>query len=259
MIWTTRPRSEFGSLRAIKTGQGPLVLLIHGVGLRAEAWAAQIDALSLQYHTVAVDMPGHGQSPSLQGRPGLSDYTDAIADGLDTPALVIGHSMGAMIALDLAIRHTHLVRGVAALNAIYQRDQAASDAVKARANSLDGVTVADPSGPLDRWFGDTPSPERTACRVWLKDVDPAAYRMAYTVFAHENGPDPAALAAMSCPALFLTGRDEPNSTPAMSEAMAEIAPKGRAQIVETAAHMMPMTHADEVNAALLRFAQEVRL
>ena len=97
------------------------------------------------------------------------------------------------------------------------------------------------------------SPASQACRIWLSSVDPTGYKAAYSVFATENGPDPQALADMTTPALFLTGAEEPNSTPAMSEALARTAPRGRAQIIAGAAHMMPMTHADEVNAALDRF------
>jgi (E)-2-((N-methylformamido)methylene)succinate hydrolase len=256
MIWTTRPRSEFGALRAIDAGEGPTVLLIHGVGLRAEAWNAQIDALVGRFRVVAIDMPGHGQSLLSEEIQSLSGYTDAIADGLDEPAFVIGHSMGAMIALDIAVRYPHLVGGVSALNAIFQRDQSALAAVQARAKILDRATVVDPSATLARWFGDTPSLEREACGAWLTGVDPVAYRKAYRIFAHENGPKPSALAKLGCPALFLTGRDEPNSTPEMTQAMADLAPHGSAQIIENASHMMPMTHAVDVNAALLTFFDE---
>ena len=256
MIWTTRPRSEFGALRAIDAGEGPTVLLIHGVGLRAEAWNAQMDALVGRFRVVALDMPGHGQSLLSEEIQSLSGYTDAIADGLDEPAFVIGHSMGAMIALDMAVHYPHLVGGVAALNAIFQRDQSALAAVQARAKILDGTSVVDPSATLTRWFGDTPSSEREACEGWLRGVDTAANRMAYRVFAHENGPNPSALEKLRCPALFLTGRDEPNSTPEMSRAMADITPHGHAQIIDDAAHMMPMTHAGQVNAAVLAFLAE---
>ncbi|MBO9466408.1 alpha/beta hydrolase [Tropicibacter sp. R15_0] len=257
MTWTTRPRSEFGALRAITAGQGPVVVLIHGVGLQADAWNAQIDALSDRFRIIAVDMPGHGQSPLGADDMVLQDFTDCVVAGFDGPALVVGHSMGAMIALDMAIRHPDLVQGVAALNAIFERDGAAARAVKARANSLDGAKVADPTGTLERWFGDAASAERNACDHWLRHADPKGYRSAYTVFAQENGPAAADLATLSCPALFMTGQDEPNSTPEMSEKMAALAPKGRAQIIEAAAHMMPMTHAAQVNTALAEFAQEV--
>lgn len=88
-------------------------------------------------------------------------------------------------------------------------------------------------------------------------MSPAGYKMAYDVFAGEAGASAQALSGLACPALFMTGCDEPNSTPDMSRAMAELVPQGRAQVIEHAAHMMPMTHADAVNEHLLGFAAEV--
>jgi pimeloyl-ACP methyl ester carboxylesterase len=76
------------------------------------------------------------------------------------------------------------------------------------------------------------------------------------VFANEDGPADTGLATLQCPALFITGADEPNSTPAMSAAMAKLTPNGRAVIVAGAAHMLPMTHAAEVNTALIDFFTE---
>ncbi|WIY24144.1 alpha/beta fold hydrolase [Parasedimentitalea psychrophila] len=256
MTWTTLPRSKQGDLSTIVSGDGPPLLLIHGVGLRGEAWCGQIDTLSTNYKITAVDMPGHGASVLPAGDMTLTRYADRIAATLSEPSVVIGHSMGAMIALDIAIRFPGLVRGVVALNAIYQRGTAARKAVRARAAGLDGLSHPDPSAALERWFGTATSPAREACRGWLSDVDPRGYAAAYQVFANEDGPAPDDLATLPCPALFMTGSKEPNSTPAMSHAMAALAPRGRTSIIEGAAHMMPMTHADQVNAGLMAFAQE---
>ncbi|MEL7091273.1 MAG: alpha/beta fold hydrolase [Pseudomonadota bacterium] len=256
MTWTTRPRSEFGPLRGIRAGAGPSVVLLHGVGLRAEAWAAAMDALGSEYHLTAFDLPGHGASPPLPKTAGLCDFTDAVAAAMDGPAVVVGHSMGAMIALDLAVRHSGLVQGVAALSAIFQRTCDAAQAVQARASALDGKTPVDPTITLQRWFGHATTAEAQACRGWLSTVDPAAYKQAYTIFAHADGPDAQALSDLHCPALFCTGADEPNSTPDMSRRMAQIAPRGRAEIVAGAAHMMPMTHAAQVTAILRRFLND---
>ncbi|NRB18885.1 MAG: alpha/beta fold hydrolase [Rhodobacteraceae bacterium] len=256
MPWTTLPRSKQGDLSTIVSGDGPPLLLIHGVGLRGEAWCGQIDSLSTNFKITAVDMPGHGASVLPDGDMTLTRYGDCIAASLTAPSVVIGHSMGAMIALDIAIRFPGLVRGVVALNAIYQRDTAAHKAVRARAASLDGLSPPDPSAALERWFGAGASPAREACRDWLSGVDPKGYAAAYQVFAHENGPAADDLTTLPCPALFMTGSQEPNSTPAMSRAMAALAPRGRASIIEGAAHMMPMTHAEQVNTALREFAQE---
>lgn len=255
MIWTTRPRFKIGALAAIAAGTGPQVLLIHGVGLQAEAWGAQIDALSQTCRVIAVDMPGHGQSATLAAHAQLADFTDAIATCLDGPCVVVGHSFGAMIALDMAIRHPKQVQGVVALNAVYRRSPEAKRAVMARADNLDGVTMSEPSAPLERWFGIEASPEREACRDWLRVVDPAGYRAAYRVFAQEDGPLDQSLGMLRCPALFLTGSEEPNSTPAMSNTMAALVTKGRTETIEHAAHMLPMTHAQQVNPMLTNFVK----
>ena len=258
MTWTTRPRSDAGGLAAIRCGDGPPVLLLHGVGLRAEAWSRQIDALSTHHRVTAPDMPGHGESPAPAAPLSLAEYTDRIAATLHDPAIVVGHSMGAMIALDLAARYPDRTRAVAALNAVFERPPEAASAVKARAARLDGHTNPDPAPTLHRWFGNETSPERSACHDWLTTVNPQGYRMADTAFAQATTPTRDRLKNLTCPALFMTGAEEPNSTPEMSETMAALAPQGRARIVEGAAHMMPMTHADTVSAALLSFAREVQ-
>lgn len=256
MTWTTRPRSEFGPLAAIRAGAGPRLVLLHGVGLRAEAWNAQMDALSPRFEVIAPDLPGHGSSARIEGQASLGAYVDRVAGALAGPFLIVGHSMGAMIALELAALYPDMVRGVAALNAIFRRTPAAAGAVQRRAAALDGMRAPDPSATLARWFGAAPSAEAAACREWLSAVDPAGYKAAYTVFANEDGPSDAGLAGLAAPALFLTGSEEPNSTPAMSAAMAARAPGGRSIIIDGAAHMAPMTHPEPVNAALIAFSEE---
>lgn len=254
MTWKTRLRSEVAGLAAIVAGSGPRLILLHGVGLRAEAWAPVIDALAPQFRVIAPDLPGHGESPAEHLPDTLSEYADRIAPLLSDGAVVAGHSMGAMITLELAGRFPQRVRAVAALNAIFRRSAAAQAAVLARAADLDGQGGADPAPTLARWFGGSQSSVRAACHDWLTSTDPAGYRAAYSVFAGHDGPSQAALRALHCPALFMTGADEPNSTPAMSRAMADLAPRGRAVVVPGAAHMMPMTHPEATAAAVCQLA-----
>ncbi|WP_147108283.1 alpha/beta fold hydrolase [Tateyamaria sp. syn59] len=261
MTWTTRRRSDIGALRAVTAGAGPHIVLLHGVGLRAEAWGAQLDALADVAHVIALDMPGHGDSVMPVPHMGFEDFKDVAAAAiaaLDGPAVLAGHSMGAMLALELAADMPDRVCGVAALNAVFERSDAAAHAVQARAAQLDGQNPTDPSRTLERWFGACQSPERNACRDWLLSVDSAAYKCAYTAFAESGSPQRRALEHLQCPALFMTGSLDPNSTPDMSRAMADLAPYGKAVIVEGSAHMMPMTHSDEVNRALRGLLQDAR-
>lgn len=257
VIWDARDRAPWGQLAAVQKGAGDAVLLLHGVGLRAEAWSAQIDVLSREFSVTAPDLPGHGGSEPLENYPHLADFTDRIAEAISEPTFVAGHSMGAMISIDLAFRYPAKVRGLAALNAIFQRDAEANSAVRARAAALEPTQELNPESTLQRWFGDSNSVEGQACRNWLTSVKLDGYRAAYRVFAIEDGPSEPELADVSCPALFMTGTADPNSTPEMSEKMASLTPNGHAIIVKAAAHMMPMTHQDRVNTALLSFFRDV--
>lgn len=257
MMWTTQRRSNIGGLAAITCGKGRNVLLLHGVGLRAEAWNAQLD---LPVRITAPDMPGHGES-KWNGKDMLfEDFVMAalaVLEALDGPTTVVGHSMGAMLAIELADRASEKVSAVATLNAVFERSTAAKAAVLQRSAELDGKTIPDQAPTLVRWFGNEASQERDVCANWLNNVNPMAYKSAYTAFAKSSLPSRGRLARLQCPALFMTGSLEPNSTPAMSKAMADIAPDGRAIVVEGAAHMMPMTHPREVNSALAALVEEV--
>ncbi|MEL6336684.1 MAG: alpha/beta hydrolase [Pseudomonadota bacterium] len=259
--WGPRPRSEIAGLACVTAGPqgGVPVVLLHGVGLRAEAWGAQLEALS-GVRLIAPDMPGHGESAALDAPPSLAAYTDRLARlvaTLATPVVVVGHSMGAMIALDLGLRHPGLCRGVVALSAIYRRSPAAAAGARARAAALVAGGGTDPAATLHRWFGDDQhTPVATACRGWLTEAPRDGYSAAYGVFTAEDGPADDALQGLHCPALFLTGALDPNSTPAMSEAMAARVPGGRAITVPGAAHMVPMTHPQAVNAAILAVAEQ---
>ncbi|MEM8650455.1 MAG: alpha/beta hydrolase [Pseudomonadota bacterium] len=258
MTWTILQRSDvINGVSCYRQGDGPQLMLIHGVGLRAEAWRGQIDVLADHFSVCAIDMPGHGESDLLDPESGLAEFSDRISsviEELNQPVILMGHSMGGMITMDIAANSPHLCKAIVVLNAICGRSPEASEAVKQRAASLSIDSTPSPDDPLHRWFGeDQTVPQAVACRSWLTSVDPVGYKTAYSVFANNNGPTDAELEALACPALFMTGSEEPNSTPAMSEKMAKLAPKGKAVIIEGAAHMMPMTHAAEVNAHILEF------
>lgn len=267
MISITLPRFRLTpSLAAWRGGTGPHLLLIHGVGLNADAWYAMLPELSQHFTITAIDMPGHGESAAFKGMSGrsLDDYTTLIAnaiEAIDVPVIVVGHSMGALIAMDLAIRHPTRVVAAVMLNAIFRRPSEAAKAVQSRANTLgDNHGTSDCSETLDRWFGPSPTKElavaRQQCDAMLKSADPKSYAAAYRIFAYEDGPPDQGLQHCEVPMLFITGSDEPNSTPHMSRAMAEKARYGDCVIIEDARHMMPITHARAVNQQIIRFTQE---
>ncbi|HUS52466.1 MAG TPA: alpha/beta hydrolase [Thermohalobaculum sp.] len=262
MSWTNLrgdppPRQKFGGIAWREAGSGPPVMLIHGVGLNADAWEPQIATLSLRRRVIAIDMPGHGQSDMLPDGADLSDFVATVAvliAGLGiSPLPVIGHSMGALIALGLALDHQEKVAALVALNAVYCRDPVARSAVEARAKQLTGRTV-DALGAVARWYPDDPNGLLARRTVdWLRTVDPNGYAAAYRVFATADHAYEGRLGELKCPALFMTGVSDPNSTPVMSARMAREAPYGRTVALPGARHMMHLTHPAETTNTIAAF------
>ena len=88
----------------------PTVLFIHGAGMDRTAWQLQTRNVAHSgVRVIAVDLPGHGRSegPPLQSIAEMADWVALFMDASGTEsAIVIGHSMGALIALEVAARHS---------------------------------------------------------------------------------------------------------------------------------------------------------
>lgn len=242
---------------------GPDIVLLHGVGLQCASWEAQMVCLTKLGRVHALDLPGHGQSPMLTNdRPELADYVRSIQAYLykrtQRPVVLIGHSLGALLAVSIAARSPELCRAIVALTPVFERSDESARAVQSRARSLLQANEDERlDEPVERWFGSSPAtpdkPYANACRTWLSQVDLCAYQRAYQVFASTRGPSRSDLATIQCPALYLTGSDDRNSTPAMSKAMADLTPAGECLIIEDAAHMLQLTHAQQLNQILNDF------
>jgi pimeloyl-ACP methyl ester carboxylesterase len=259
LITLPRSRTRHGSAY-FEAGRGEPLVLIHGVGMRLEAWIPQMDVLSAHHRVIAVDMPGHGESLPLPAGARLEAFVAWLGVVLDDLALervaLAGHSMGALIVGGAAASFGARLSRVALLNGVHRRGPEASAAVRERAARIAQGNV-DIDGPLGRWFGEGAETQEAyrLTRGWLSSVDGQAYATAYTAFAHGDAVYADAWPRIGCPALFLTGRDDPNSTPEMAEAMAAAAPNGRAVIIEGHRHMVNLTAPGEVNRILANWLQ----
>lgn len=250
-----------------RTGQGPDVLLLAGLGDPIEAWQAQMDGLSGDYRLTAFDNRGVGRTPMPPGPvtvEAMADDAAGVLRGLGIAAAhVAGFSGGSIIAQELALRHPTVVRSLVLQSTWARLDQ-----------------------HLDRW----------ARHIrWLIDVAPsdrdfleAFYLWIYTPHAHASGlvdtlidealafphpQDPRDLQAtldaylrhqvgdrlrqIQTPTLVLAGENDPTTRPDLGRAVADLIPGARFQVVRGASHQPFQEDPDAWNAQVSGFWREV--
>jgi pimeloyl-ACP methyl ester carboxylesterase len=101
-----------------REGAAP-VLLIHGAGASAAIWMMAMARVARTSRVVAIDLPGHGPSPTPEGGPAalsIPAYRDAVgllaASLCLGPSVLVGHSMGALVAIEAALAWPDKVRGL---------------------------------------------------------------------------------------------------------------------------------------------------
>lgn len=248
-------------------GAGRALVLVHGVGMARAIWAPQVAELCRSHTVVTYDLLGHGESALPPERATLADYAAQLKRLLDALAIdaadVVGHSMGALVALEFALTHATRTLKVATLNAVFERTAQQRNAVEARAAALEAEgPAASVEATLRRWFGDpVPPPMREPAALagrLLKAADPVGYARTYRLFARADRAHGDRLPGLAAPAWFMTGEHDLNSTPAMSQAMARLAPAGEARVIAGAGHMMNVTHPKPVTGALIEWLETAR-
>jgi pimeloyl-ACP methyl ester carboxylesterase len=111
-------------------GHGPTVVLVHGLGSRAEHWLPVARRLARQYRVVLVELPGHGSS----GMPepfSLERATQALGQALDAesrePVILVGHSVGGLVAVSAALAQPQRVRGLVLVETLLEPQLAGAE------------------------------------------------------------------------------------------------------------------------------------
>jgi cis-3-alkyl-4-acyloxetan-2-one decarboxylase len=103
-------------LRYAVGGEGPPLVLVHGLGGTIENWRALAPALAARHRVLVPDLPGHGRSSALSEARNLDPLSHAaleIAEAEEVRGAVwIGHSLGGVVALRAAVLRPDAVRGV---------------------------------------------------------------------------------------------------------------------------------------------------
>lgn len=204
-------------------GPGPVVLLLHGLGASGHSFARMIAGLAPQYRVIVPDLPGHGCSRALSsarsGPMAMAEDLAKLCAALDVqPAVIVGHSAGAVLALQLAQRWPE-ARVVGINAALGEFDGAAGVLFPVLAKGLAALPFAATgfarlwgrSATVDRLLDGTGSRIDAAGRAqYLRLVqDPAHVQGALAMMAQwDLRPVLARLPDLPNPVLLIAGRED---------------------------------------------------
>jgi pimeloyl-ACP methyl ester carboxylesterase len=238
----------------------PLLVFVHGAGMDHTVWALQTRYFAHHGRAVlALDLPGHGRSegsplPSIEA---LADWLGALiaAAGVDRAALV-GHSMGALAALEAAARHPGKVSSLALLGAavampVHPDLIAAAEADDVLAFEL--ITAWGYGKPAH--LGRHPAPGLWMLgggRKLLARARPGTLAIDLKACNAYQGAS-AAAARVQCPTLLLSGTEDRMTPIKDAKSLASAIAGARQAALEGAGHMMMIEQPDATLDALRAF------
>lgn len=208
---------------------GPVLVLIHGLGLTCRTWDDFIPALAADYHVILYDLCGHGESDLPQETPSLTVLAAQLNELLIhleiRQAHLIGFSLGGMINRRMAMDYPDKIASLVILNSPHEREPEEQALVEQRAkDTSSGGAAATIETTLARWFTKefrSANPQKTQ---WVRNTVLAnnAHNYADHRFVLANGvielirPEP----PLEFPCLVMTCAHDTGSNVAMSEAIA---------------------------------------
>jgi pimeloyl-ACP methyl ester carboxylesterase len=256
-----------GARLAVATdGLGPPLLFICGYGVDASGWRLQVEALRSVCKVVTYDHRGVGRSGPLGGT-GLTigqlaeDAHALLAHLRLLPAVVVGSSLGAAVALELSLAHPDAVRALVLLAPPLRSDGRLAAVLSAWCEYEEPCAETRIRAMLPWLFGReflAHAGKREAAAATLRAM--AAKTPAETLRQHAGallgwlGSRAADLGRVTAPALVVVGSDDVLTTPDEAEALARGLPKARLEVFTGAGHAVMIERAAALNQLLSAFA-----
>lgn len=247
---------------------GPVLVLMHGVGGGREAWgdAASATGAALAaagFQALSVDFPGYGLSSAIEpyDLAGMARSVGRLIDSTgSSTAVLVGHSMGGMVAQELAATTPERVSALVLASTSPAFGKPGGEwqqgFLQSRFAPLDaGLGMAGLAAQLvPTMLAPGVSPERRdAAQALMAGVPEATYRRAVTALVAFDRR--ANLPALRMPTLVITGEHDRTAAPEVAARMAERIAGSHLLIVPGAGHLLNIEQPEAFNGALLRFLE----
>lgn len=240
--------------------QKPTLVFVHGAGLDHSLFGLQ--SRYFGYHgrnVLALDLPGHGRSegPPLPTIAAMADWVFGVLDAQGiASASIVGHSMGALVALEAANRRPERVARIACIGVAYPMKVSQAFLEAARKNeqaAFDMETIWGHAPQVP--FGGNPNPG-----MWMYgDALARLARLAPGVLYNDLkacNDYVSDFANVKCPVLFLLGKRDVMTPPRAAAALLQKLPTAKTELVELSGHSLMAEAPDATLDALIRFLAE---
>ena len=253
-----------GAVNVVVSGNGPPVVLIHSVGADLSLWDDVARELRNTSLVIAYDVRGHGGSALQYGGMSIESWSDdlsALLEALEIEgAIVVGLSMGGMIAQHFAAHHPTNVLGLVLMDTASDYQPEARQVWEQRAVLAEKHGMAPLVEPtIARWFT-PPFIERKSSslqrvRKAVAAMDPQNYAAGCRALGNLNTtPD---LHLITCPTLVVVGEHDEATPKHQSERIVEHISGATLLVVPDAAHCPPVEQAEAVIELLESFLAKV--
>jgi pimeloyl-ACP methyl ester carboxylesterase len=228
----------------------PLVL-IHGAGGSYLSWPPEIRRLPSS-KIYALELPGHGQSPG-EGLESIEVMSSAVAGWLEAlhlrQVILTGHSMGAAIALQLALERPEWICGLVLLGA------GASLPVNPRLLEAAGQPESFPKAVelIVRWSFSSQSPEKLKTQVATRLTQTRPLTLQRDLQACMDFNISQRLAEIDAPTLVICGSEDKMTPPEQARFLVEHIPGARLALVQGAGHMLMLEQPETITRLIQAF------
>jgi pimeloyl-ACP methyl ester carboxylesterase len=254
---------EIGDLQIAyeRKGEGPPLVLVHGLPCNSREWRRQIEGLSAEFTVVAWDAPGAGLSSDPPDTFRLPDYADCLAALVDALGLgrphVGGMSFGAGLALELYRRHPSVPRTLVLASAYAGwAGSLPAEVVEQRLQATLLQAELSPEEFAEAWLPSLlsespPTHVADEVRAMLSEFHPPGVRVMAHAFAEADLRD--VLPRIEVPTLLLYGDKDVRSPLSVAEDLHEKIPESRLAVLTDVGHLTDMEAGERFNAEIRQF------
>ena len=230
----------------------PTLVMIHGAGGNSQIWSLQLQSLSNEINTVAIDLPGHGKS-GKESLDTIDEYSNWLVNALESwlksPAYIMGNSMGGAIAQKIAIENANLLKGlilVATGSLLKVAPQFLSGLLKDFENTVDTIMG----------YAYSKNTHNDIIAQGARMMKESGSAVVYNDFSACNSFDSRGdLNTISTPCLIICGEDDKLTPPKASKNLHENIKNSTLKIIPQAGHMVMIEKHEEVNRLILEFVR----